>query len=129
MNIQSPGAVLPPQGHSAVANLVREISRSKAEESVAQAKDQTAATASTTPSTEQSADRAKLEAATQVVRDFVKPVNNNLEFSVDKDSGQMVVKVVDRSTREVIRQVPSEEMLAIAKTLDNIKGLFLKQTA
>ncbi|HMY07311.1 MAG TPA: flagellar protein FlaG, partial [Accumulibacter sp.] len=51
------------------------------------------------------------------------------EFSVDNDTGQMVVKVVDKSTQEVIRQVPSKEMLAIAKTLDNIKGLFVKQTA
>ncbi|HQO28975.1 MAG TPA: flagellar protein FlaG [Accumulibacter sp.] len=127
MNIQSTGAVLPAQNHPAVSNLVREISRPKAEESTLQSKDQTAAMTPAAP--EQSVDRAKLEAATKVVREFVQAVNNNLEFSVDKDSGQTVVKVVDRSTREVIRQVPSEEMLALAKTLDSIKGLFVKQTA
>jgi hypothetical protein len=41
---------------------------------------------------------------------------------VDDDTGQLVVKIIDRSTKEVIRQMPSEEMLAIAKTLDSIKG-------
>lgn len=127
MNIHSAGAALPAQANPVVGNLVREISRPKAEESSVQAKDQTPSTIAAT--SEQPVDRQKLEAATKVVREFVQPINNNLEFSVDNDTGQMVVKVVDRSTREVIRQVPSEEMLAIAKTLDSIKGLFLKQTA
>jgi Uncharacterized flagellar protein FlaG len=48
---------------------------------------------------------------------------------VDGDTGQLVVKIIDRSTKEVIRQMPSEEMMAIAKTLDSIKGLFVTQTA
>jgi flagellar protein FlaG len=78
---------------------------------------------------EQPRNREKLEAATKVVREFVEPINSNLEFSVDGDTGELVVKIIDRATKEVIRQMPSEEMLAIAKTLDNIKGLFVKQTA
>ncbi|HRI93618.1 MAG TPA: flagellar protein FlaG, partial [Accumulibacter sp.] len=74
-------------------------------------------------------DSEKLESAIQSVREFVKPTNSNLEFSVDGDTGQLVVKIIDRSTKEVIRQMPSEEMMAIAKTLDSIKGLFVTQTA
>jgi flagellar protein FlaG len=74
-------------------------------------------------------DREKVEAATKIVRDFVEPINSNLEFSLDDDTGQMVVKIIDRATKEVIRQMPSEEMLAVAKALDSIKGLFVKQTA
>jgi len=74
-------------------------------------------------------DSEKLETAIQSVREFVKPTNSNIEFSVDGDSGQLVVKIIDRSTKEVIRQMPSEEMMAIAKTLDSIKGLFVTQTA
>lgn len=77
----------------------------------------------------QSPDRAELEAATKSVRDFVEPINSNLEFNVDHDTGEMVVKVIDRASGEVIRQMPSEEMLAVAKALDSIKGLFIKQTA
>ncbi len=52
-----------------------------------------------------------------------------LEFSVDNDSKRTVVKVVDQATKEVLRQIPSPEALAIAKSLDNSKGLLIKQTA
>lgn len=46
----------------------------------------------------QSPDRAELEAATKSVRDFVEPINSNLEFNVDHDTGEMVVKVIDRAS-------------------------------
>jgi len=84
---------------------------------------------SRSPSPVQAPDREKLEVATQSVRDFVKAVNSNIEFSVNEDTGQLVVRIIDRATKEVIRQMPSEEMLAIAKALDSIKGLFVTQTA
>jgi flagellar protein FlaG len=77
----------------------------------------------------QQPDRNTVEAAARSVREFVQPINSNLEFSVNDDTGQLVVRIIDRSTKEVIRQMPSEEMLALAKALDSIKGLFVKQTA
>jgi flagellar protein FlaG len=40
-----------------------------------------------------------------------------------------VVKVVDNDTKEVIRQIPSEEMLKIAKYIDEITGLLFKDMA
>lgn len=51
----------------------------------------------------------------------------NLLFSIDDDSGRTIVKVVDNATKEVIRQIPSEEILSIAKALDRLKGLLIKQ--
>jgi flagellar protein FlaG len=41
----------------------------------------------------------------------------------------MVVKVVDTETDQVIRQIPSEEMLAIARNIDRLQGLLVKQEA
>jgi len=120
MNIQPTGATLPPPVNPVLSVAMRET-RAPSE----------TATKVTDPSPlrAQQPDREKLEAATQSVRDFVEPINSNLEFSVDNDTGQLVVKIIDRATKEVIRQMPSEEMLAIAKALDSIKGLFVKQTA
>lgn len=122
MNIQPTGASLPPPVNPVLSGAMRET-RALSE----------TATKVTDPSQPplraQQPDREKLEAATQSVRDFVEPINSNLEFSVDNDTGQLVVKIIDRATKEVIRQMPSEEMLAIAKALDSIKGLFVKQTA
>lgn len=55
--------------------------------------------------------------------------SQDLEFSVDSDTERMVVKVVDRKTKEVIRQIPSEETLEIAKSIDTFRGLLIRQQA
>ena len=71
----------------------------------------------------------QLENAVNEVSSFVKQTNSSLQFSIDRDSGKTMVKVVDASTNEIIRQIPSEEMLAMAKALDGIKGLLVQQKA
>lgn len=54
----------------------------------------------------------------------------NLEFIVDTDTEKPVVKVVDSETGDVIRQIPSEEMLSITRAIDQAQeNLLLKQTA
>lgn len=59
----------------------------------------------------------------------IQPMANNLQISIDKDTGTTVVKVVDTSTKEVIRQIPTEEALSIAKSLDKLDGMLFKQKA
>ena len=73
--------------------------------------------------------RQDLAEAVKNVNEFVLPINNQLRFSMDDESDKMVVKVIDQTTKEVIRQIPSEEMLAIAKALDTMKGLLIQQKA
>lgn len=41
----------------------------------------------------------------------------NINFSWDKDTAQVIVTVRDAVTKEVIRQIPNEEALALAKSL------------
>ena len=81
------------------------------------------------PAEKQPASEDQLKDAVKAANDFVQPINNAVEFSLDKDSDRMIVKVVDTATREVIRQFPSEEMLALAQALDKIQGLLIKQKA
>jgi flagellar protein FlaG len=123
MNIQPTVVSLPPQGSLAVSNATREL-RTPSNEKASQISE-----ALQSPLRVQQPDRNTVEAAARSVREFVQPINSNLEFSVNDDTGQLVVRIIDRSTKEVIRQMPSEEMLALAKALDSIKGLFVKQTA
>jgi len=52
-----------------------------------------------------------------------------LEFSIDGDTKLTVVKVVDQSTKEVLRQIPTPEALEIAKSIDSARSLILKETA
>lgn len=77
----------------------------------------------------QTTNRDQLDETVKAVNDFVNAINKSLEFSIDDDTGITVVKVVDVETKEIIKQFPSEEVLSIAKALDGIKGLLVKQKA
>lgn len=68
----------------------------------------------------------------QAVEQIQETVNNlaqNLQFSIDEDTGKTVVKILDSQTQEVIRQFPSEEAIAIARTLDKVQGLLFNDKA
>ena len=54
---------------------------------------------------------------------------NSLSFSVDDSTGKTIVKVSDAKTGEMIRQIPSEELLEIARSLDKLQGMLLRQEA
>lgn len=58
-----------------------------------------------------------LETAAKRVADYLQKSSSDLEFGVDKDTGQYYFKVINPETHETIRQVPTEEMLAMAKRL------------
>lgn len=75
------------------------------------------------------ATRSELEEATKAVNEFVSPINSAIQFALDEDSGATVIKVIDIATKDVIRQIPSEEMLSIAKAIDKVKGLLVQQKA
>ena len=82
------------------------------------------------PATISSAEqKQQLEAAVKAVAQFAKPMAGNLEFSLDDETGKTVVKVVDATTNELIRQIPSEEMLEIARALDRLQGILVRQKA
>lgn len=68
----------------------------------------------------------------QAVQDINRKLSNStaLEFSIDKSTGVTVVKVKDKESGEVIRQIPSDAALAIAESIGEFqKGLLLKQEA
>lgn len=70
-----------------------------------------------------------VQEATKRLQDFVSTVRADIQFSMDSDSGQVVVKVIDRVSKEVLRQIPSKEALEIASALDRFQGLLVKQEA
>lgn len=68
------------------------------------------------------------EAVSQIEQ-FTQTLSQNLKFSIDEDTGKTVVKIVDIQTQEVIRQIPSEEAITIARTLGKIQGLLFNGQA
>jgi len=81
------------------------------------------------PATAQVPDVGELRAAVDAFNSFVPLAAHNLTFSIDDDSGKVVVKVVDSDTQDVIRQIPSEEALALSRSLDHIKGALFSRKA
>ena len=65
----------------------------------------------------------------QAVQEISQPIRSTLEFSIDPDTGRPVVKIIDSATRDLVRQIPMEEMLVLAKSLDQLKGLLLHTEA
>lgn len=74
-------------------------------------------------------DKSDLETAVKKLNELVAPALQTVQFSLDDQTERMVVKVVDTASKQVLRQIPNEEVLAMSKTLDKLQGLMIRQTA
>lgn len=59
----------------------------------------------------------------------MKDLKVNLSFEVNKEDGELVIKVVDTESNQVIRQIPTEQTLHIRKTLDSTQRVILRTEA
>jgi len=123
MNIQSvtanplPAAVVQPGGKTTAQAEVKAESRPAAEtrgpENAPQARP------------DKQGNEEEVRTAVENIERFVAQSARDIMFSIDKEAGFMV-KVIDRTSHDVIRQIPSEEVLAIARALDKLQGLFVR---
>lgn len=74
-------------------------------------------------------ERGQLKAAVQEIEKFVQSVKRNLEFSIDETSGKVVVKVIASDSGEVVRQIPNEEVLKLANSLNDASSLLFSAKA
>jgi len=58
-----------------------------------------------------------LDSAVKELKDYLQQNQSDLSFQVDQSTGHMYFKLIDSRTKEVIRQIPSEEVLAMARKL------------
>lgn len=65
---------------------------------------------------------AETEQAISEVGEFLQTLNRHLSFSVDDTSDRTIVSVVDQSSGDVIRQIPSEEILRIAEKIKDLQN-------
>ena len=123
MNIQSGTASLPAVG-SAPARETASAGTTGAQESVSPPPPPQVEAPSQPPLSSEAVQQAARQ-----INHFLQSSNSNLQFSVDSESHDVIVRVVDSETKEVIRQIPSEEMVAISHKLDQLSGLLLQQKA
>ena len=73
--------------------------------------------------------RAAIAKAALEIESFMQSMGRNLNISVDGNTGYHVVTVSNPATGEVIRQMPSPELLKIAQSLPKYSGLMLNTKA
>ncbi|BDF95027.1 MULTISPECIES: flagellar protein FlaG [Pseudoalteromonas] len=70
----------------------------------------------------------QLEKVAQQLQDFMGEMNRSLQFQVDEESGRDVIKVIDKTNGELIKQYPSEEVLSLVAKLSETAGMLIDQT-
>ena len=71
----------------------------------------------------QAQSQERVERAVQSLNSYAQSFQRDLEFSVDEELGRPIVHVVDRNTQEVIRQIPSDVALRLARNLQSHQAL------
>ncbi|HET8609972.1 MAG TPA: flagellar protein FlaG [Burkholderiales bacterium] len=70
-----------------------------------------------------------LQRAADDINQYLQPVNRSLRFSIDPETGTTIATLYDKGSQKVIRQIPSEEQLAIMHAIDRLRGLMLRAEA
>lgn len=79
---------------------------------------------------QQAAQKPSVEDINNAMKDIqekLNSLNGELKITTDDDTGIQVIKIVERHTDKLIRQIPSEAVLKIAKYLDEIAGLLYNE--
>lgn len=72
-------------------------------------------------------DENELEQVREAINQTLQELDIKLQFTKAEDVDEMVVKVVSTSSEEVIRQIPPEAMLRLAKRMEDMTGLFISE--
>ncbi len=61
----------------------------------------------------------EVEEAVSKLNEFVQKTQRDLDFQIDDESGKTVIRVYDRITAKLVRQIPDEAALELAKKLNS----------
>ena len=69
------------------------------------------------------------EQAAQDIQQFIASQQRSVRISKDEVSGHMVVQLIDPSSGQVIRTLPTEEMLRLSRTFQMLGSVMVNQRA
>jgi len=103
---------------------------SAASSTVTEAKDSTAISGKELPVdnihfAEEAKETQSIEQAVTEINDYVQSVQRDLHFSVDEDSGETIIRVRDKESGELIRQIPEDIFLSLAQNLKDNQPIHL----
>jgi flagellar protein FlaG len=76
--------------------------------------------------------RDQVEQAAARIKEALRGTTSRLEFEIDPDLDRLdkvVIKILNGESGEIIRQIPSQELVNVAKHLDAPKGLLVREHA
>jgi flagellar protein FlaG len=66
-----------------------------------------------------------IQTAARTIDTFVRDMGRSLDFRVDNASGKQIVRVSNPQTGEVVRQIPNEEAIQIARSLNYLQSVLV----
>jgi len=69
--------------------------------------------------------KAELRESVKLANERLSTRGQRVEIGVDNNTGTIVVKVSDVKTGEMVRQIPSEDMLRITRNIDALTGILV----
>ncbi len=79
----------------------------------------------TASNTDTTVNQKELEKTIVNINKMIESMDTSLQFYIHKDSGRIAVKVINNKSKEVIREIPSEEILNLAAKLNDTTGLII----
>lgn len=73
--------------------------------------------------------QARIERIAEAMDNYVKSIQRDLDIRIDRETGTVMVKVLNRETGEVIREIPPEELLNLASKMEEVAGVLLNKSA
>ncbi|EKZ98322.1 MULTISPECIES: flagellar protein FlaG [Cupriavidus] len=95
----------------------------------AEASQAPAAATPAAPASDHPAARPSTDAAVRKLTEALRAASVSVQFEIDRETNRVVTKIVDKANGEIIRQIPTEEVVRIADALAQLQGLFVNQTA
>lgn len=71
----------------------------------------------------------ELKAIVEKINENLNSNGSDLQFQVDPDLGRPIVKIIDRVTQDVLKQIPSVEMVELSKAIEKMQGVLFSKTA
>ena len=87
--------------------------------------DMSTANKGTASNADMAVNQKELEKTIVNINKMIESMDTSLQFYIHKDSGRIAVKVINNKSKEVILEIPSEEILNLAAKLNDTTGLII----
>ncbi len=73
-------------------------------------------------------EKEEVEKEINSINEKLEGMNRTIRFTIDEDSKEVIVRVVDKISGEVISQIPPEEIVRLKERIDEMAGLLVEKT-